>query len=50
MNNEYHIRYHIEVMLELLWSEGGVDATKYKVLLPIKTPLMPRPPQLVDCE
>ncbi|KAI7800167.1 zona pellucida protein AX 1 [Triplophysa rosa] len=48
VNNQYHIRYNIEPMLELLWSEGGTDTTRYKVLFPIKTPLMPRLPQLVD--
>ncbi|XP_067239307.1 zona pellucida protein AX 1 [Chanodichthys erythropterus] len=48
VNNQYHIRYSIEAMLELLWSEGGLDSTRYTVLFPIKTPLMPRPPQLVD--
>lgn len=48
MNNQYHIRYIIEAMLELLWSEGGVDVTRYRVLFPIKTPPMPRPPQFVD--
>lgn len=50
VNNQYHIRYTIEPMLELLWTEGGTDATRYRVLFPIKTPLMPRPPQLVDSE
>uniref|UniRef100_A0A8C1W2W2 Zona pellucida protein AX 1 n=1 Tax=Cyprinus carpio TaxID=7962 RepID=A0A8C1W2W2_CYPCA len=48
VNNQYHITYNIEPMLELLWSEGGMDATRYKVLFPIKTPFMPRPPQFVD--
>ncbi|KAF4099816.1 zona pellucida protein AX 1 [Onychostoma macrolepis] len=48
VNNQYHITYNIEPMLELLWSEGGMDATRYKVLFPIKTPLMPRPPHFVD--
>ncbi|KAK2883915.1 hypothetical protein Q8A67_017552 [Cirrhinus molitorella] len=48
VRNQYHIRYTIEAMLELLWSEGGMDATRYRVLFPIKTPLMPRPPQFVD--
>ncbi|XP_067274804.1 zona pellucida protein AX 1 [Pseudorasbora parva] len=48
VDNQYHIRYNIESMLELLWSEGGMDSTRYRVLFPIKTPFMPRPPQLVD--
>ncbi|XP_026146126.1 uncharacterized protein LOC113120496 [Carassius auratus] len=48
VNNQYHITYNIEPMLELLWSEGGMDATRYKVLFPIKTPFMPSPPHFVD--
>ncbi|XP_051952187.1 uncharacterized protein LOC127622214 isoform X2 [Xyrauchen texanus] len=48
VNGQYHIRYTIEPMLEILWSEGGFDSTRYKVLFPIKTPFMPRPPQAVD--
>nr|XP_055041376.1 zona pellucida protein AX 1 [Misgurnus anguillicaudatus] len=48
VNNQYHIRYAIEPMLELLWRDSGVDTTRYKVLFPIKTPLMPRPPRFVD--
>ncbi|XP_016151256.1 uncharacterized protein [Sinocyclocheilus grahami] len=48
VNNQYHITYDIEPMLELLWSEGGMDTTRYKVLFPIKTPFMSRPPHFVD--
>ncbi|XP_056125463.1 zona pellucida protein AX 1 [Rhinichthys klamathensis goyatoka] len=48
VDNQYNIRYYIEPMLQLLWSEGGMDSTKYRVLFPIKTPFMPRPPQFVD--
>ncbi|XP_043076436.1 zona pellucida protein AX 1 [Puntigrus tetrazona] len=48
VNNLYHITYNIEPMLELLWSEGGMDATRYRVLFTIMTPLMPRPPRFVD--
>ncbi|XP_016086354.1 zona pellucida protein AX 1 [Sinocyclocheilus grahami] len=48
VNNQYHITYDIEPMLELLWSDGGMDSTRYKVLFPIKTPFMPRPPHFVD--
>nr|CAM15635.1 novel protein containing zona pellucida-like domains (si:dkeyp-50f7.2) [Danio rerio] len=48
VENLYHTRYVIEPMLELLWSEGGMDSTRYRVLFPVKTPLMPRPLQLVD--
>lgn len=50
VNNQYHIRYNIEAMLELLWSDGGTDTTKYKVIFPIKTPLVSGLPQLVDSE
>ncbi|XP_016329705.1 uncharacterized protein LOC107678813 [Sinocyclocheilus anshuiensis] len=50
VNNQYHITYNIEPMLELLWSEGGMDTTRYKVLYPIKTPFMSRPPHFVDRE
>ncbi|XP_016353310.1 zona pellucida protein AX 1 isoform X4 [Sinocyclocheilus anshuiensis] len=48
VNDQYHITYDIEPMLELLWSDGGMDSTRYKVLFPIKTPFMPRPPHFVD--
>ncbi|TRZ00496.1 hypothetical protein DNTS_004526 [Danionella cerebrum] len=48
VNNLYYIIYVIEPMLELLWSEGGMDATRQRILFPIKTPLAPRPPQFVD--
>ncbi|XP_077077146.1 zona pellucida protein AX 1 [Siphateles boraxobius] len=48
VDNQYNIRYYIEPMLELLWSEGGMDSTRYRVIFPIKTPFMPRPPQFVD--
>ncbi|XDV41364.1 hypothetical protein PO909_010244, partial [Leuciscus waleckii] len=48
VDNQYNIRYYIEPMLELLWSEGGMDSTRYRVLFPIETPFMPSPPQFVD--
>uniref|UniRef100_A0A8C1FXM9 Zona pellucida protein AX 1 n=1 Tax=Cyprinus carpio TaxID=7962 RepID=A0A8C1FXM9_CYPCA len=48
VNNQYRITYNIEPMLELLWSDGGMDTTRYKVLFPIKTPFMPSPPHFVD--
>ncbi|XP_063079888.1 zona pellucida protein AX 1 [Engraulis encrasicolus] len=44
---EYHITYSIEPMLEVLWREED-QLTRYKVLYPITTPAMPRPPHLWD--
>ncbi|KAM9339235.1 uncharacterized protein ABDE67_016894 [Symphorus nematophorus] len=41
---QYHITYTVEPMLEVLWrAENTQDNTRYKVLFPITTPLMPRP-------
>lgn len=38
-------------MLELLWTEDATqEDTRYKVLLPITTPLLPRPLQVIDSE
>ncbi|XP_059354288.1 uncharacterized protein LOC132092178 [Carassius carassius] len=48
VNNQYHITYNIEPMLELLWSDEAMDTTRYKVLFPIQTPFMPRPPHFDD--
>ncbi|XP_077409620.1 uncharacterized protein LOC144039807 [Vanacampus margaritifer] len=46
---QYHITYTVEPMLEVLWrSERTNEDTRYKILFPITTPLMPRPPQAVD--
>ncbi|XP_071396797.1 zona pellucida protein AX 1 [Centroberyx affinis] len=46
---QYHITYTVEPMLELLWRAEDTQAdTRYKVLFPITTPLMPRPPQVTD--
>nr|XP_019963150.1 PREDICTED: uncharacterized protein LOC109642700 isoform X1 [Paralichthys olivaceus] len=46
---QYHIAYNVEPMLEVLWrAEDTQDDTRYKVLFPITTPLMPRPPQVID--
>ncbi|KAK6294993.1 hypothetical protein J4Q44_G00342190 [Coregonus suidteri] len=45
----YHITYTVEPMLELLWRAENTHAdTRYKVLFPITTPLMPRPPHVID--
>ncbi|XP_022621514.1 uncharacterized protein LOC111236890 [Seriola dumerili] len=43
---QYHITYSVEPMLDVLWrGDDTQDDTRYKVLFPITTPLMPRPPQ-----
>uniref|UniRef100_A0A4W5PP43 Zona pellucida protein AX 1 n=1 Tax=Hucho hucho TaxID=62062 RepID=A0A4W5PP43_9TELE len=45
----YHITYTVEPMLELLWRAEDTQAdTRYKVLFPITTPLMPRPPHVIE--
>ncbi|KAK9531426.1 hypothetical protein VZT92_010852 [Zoarces viviparus] len=42
---QYHITYSVEPMLEVLWRTADTqDDTRYKVLFPITTPLMPQPP------
>ncbi|XP_030637540.1 zona pellucida sperm-binding protein 2-like [Chanos chanos] len=48
LDYQYHITYTIEPMLEMLWREGDLDLTRYKVLFPITTPPMPRPPHVID--
>ncbi|KAM7367777.1 hypothetical protein PAMP_014054 [Pampus punctatissimus] len=45
---QYHITYTVEPMLEVLWRADNGQDTRYKVLFPITTPLMPRPPQVSD--
>ncbi|XP_031178343.1 uncharacterized protein LOC116066418 [Sander lucioperca] len=45
---QYHITYIVEPMLEVLWRTNSKDDTRYKVLFPITTPLMPRPPHVQD--
>ncbi len=46
---QYHITYSVEPMLEVLWRvDNTQDDTRYKVLFPITTPLMPRPPHIQD--
>lgn len=38
-------------MIEMLWAEDTTDEdTRYKVLLPITTPPLPRPPQVINSE
>ncbi|XP_037541818.1 zona pellucida protein AX 1 isoform X2 [Nematolebias whitei] len=45
----YHITYSVEPMLEMLWrADDTQDDTRYKVLFPITTPPMPRPPFTED--
>ncbi|XP_047430203.1 uncharacterized protein LOC124999364 [Mugil cephalus] len=46
---QYHITYTVEPMLVVVWKgENAQDDTRYKVLFPITTPLMPRPPHAED--
>ncbi|XP_030577152.1 uncharacterized protein LOC115774163 isoform X2 [Archocentrus centrarchus] len=46
---QYHVTYTVEPMLEILWrADGTQDDIKYKILFPITTPLMPRPPHAED--
>uniref|UniRef100_A0A8K9X2J0 ZP domain-containing protein n=1 Tax=Oncorhynchus mykiss TaxID=8022 RepID=A0A8K9X2J0_ONCMY len=46
-DDQYFVTYTIEPMLELLWiEEVAHEDTSYKVLFPITTPLMARPPQV----
>ncbi|XP_044025914.1 uncharacterized protein LOC122863455 [Siniperca chuatsi] len=48
-DDQYLTSYTIEPMLELLWTEDSTqEDTRYKVLFPITTPLMSRPPQVRD--
>uniref|UniRef100_A0A674EK19 Uncharacterized LOC115192376 n=1 Tax=Salmo trutta TaxID=8032 RepID=A0A674EK19_SALTR len=46
-DDQYFVTYTIEPMLELLWiEEVAHEDTRYKVLFPITTPPMARPPQV----
>ncbi|XP_075940471.1 uncharacterized protein LOC142942148 [Anarhichas minor] len=46
---QYHITYIVEPMLEVLWRTTDTqDDTRYKVLFPITTPLMPQPPHFQE--
>ncbi|KAM6954090.1 uncharacterized protein FYW47_013047 [Aplochiton taeniatus] len=47
LNYQYHITFTIDPMLELLWLADNGE-TRYKVLYPITTPLMPRFPQVTN--
>uniref|UniRef100_A0A8C7HUW4 ZP domain-containing protein n=1 Tax=Oncorhynchus kisutch TaxID=8019 RepID=A0A8C7HUW4_ONCKI len=47
-DDQYFVTYTIEPMLELLWiEEVAHENTSYKVLFPITTPPMARPPQVL---
>ncbi|XP_017267297.1 uncharacterized protein zpax1 isoform X2 [Kryptolebias marmoratus] len=46
---QYHITYTVEPMLEMLWrADNTQDDTRYKILFPVTTPPMPRPPYTED--
>ncbi|KAL6095853.1 uncharacterized protein ACO6RY_09688 [Pungitius sinensis] len=45
---QYHITYSVEPMLEVLWRTTDSKYTRYKVLFPISTPLMPQPPHIQE--
>ncbi|KAM3603292.1 uncharacterized protein V6R79_020033 [Siganus canaliculatus] len=48
-NGQYCTTYTIEPMLELLWTEDSThEDTRYKVLFPITTPLLPQPPHVIN--
>ncbi|XP_064195781.1 zona pellucida protein AX 1 [Anguilla rostrata] len=49
LDYQYYITYNVEPMLEVLWKEDAMyDDTRYKVLYPIITPPMARPPFIQD--
>ncbi|KAM8832949.1 uncharacterized protein AB9W97_003803 isoform 2-T2 [Spinachia spinachia] len=46
---QYHISYSVEPMLEILWrAKDAKDDIRYKVLFPIKTPLLPQLPHFQE--
>ncbi|KAM7395242.1 hypothetical protein PAMA_006823 [Pampus argenteus] len=48
-DDQYFTSYTIEPMLELLWTEDiAHEDTRYKVLLPITTPLLSQPLEVTD--
>ncbi|KAA8583106.1 hypothetical protein FQN60_015652, partial [Etheostoma spectabile] len=48
-DGQYLTTYTIAPMLELLWTEDTAhEDTRYKVILPITTPLLSRPLQVID--
>ncbi|KAG7316350.1 hypothetical protein KOW79_019891 [Hemibagrus wyckioides] len=48
LDNQYHITYSVEPMLEMLWMEGKSEITRYKVHYPIITPPELRPPHITS--
>ncbi|XP_034086545.1 uncharacterized protein LOC117555698 [Gymnodraco acuticeps] len=48
-DGQYFTSYMNELMLELLWTEDDTNEdTRYKVFLPVETPLQLQPPQVID--
>uniref|UniRef100_A0A665WE69 Uncharacterized LOC115038229 n=1 Tax=Echeneis naucrates TaxID=173247 RepID=A0A665WE69_ECHNA len=48
-DNQYFTSYMVTPMVELLWTEDDThEETRYKVLFPIATPFLSRPPQVID--
>lgn len=50
LDNQYHVTYSVEPMLEMLWMEGKSEITRYKVHYPIITPPQLRPPHITSGE
>lgn len=50
LDNEYHVTYSVEPMLEMLWMEGKSEITRYKVHYPIITPPGHQQPHIVNRE
>ncbi|XP_034018464.1 zona pellucida protein AX 1 [Thalassophryne amazonica] len=49
LDNSYYISYTVEPMVEVLWRADDSRAdTRYKILFPITTPLMPHQPVISD--
>ncbi|KAK2864323.1 hypothetical protein Q7C36_003477 [Tachysurus vachellii] len=48
LDNEYHVTYSVEPMLEMLWMEGKSEITRYKVHYPIITPPEHRQPHITN--
>ncbi|XP_071058120.1 uncharacterized protein [Pseudochaenichthys georgianus] len=48
-DGQYFTSYMNELMLELLWTEDNTNEdTRYRVFLPVETPLQLQPPQVID--
>ncbi|TSR99429.1 Zona pellucida sperm-binding protein 2 [Bagarius yarrelli] len=48
LDNEYHITYTIEPMLEMLWLQGKSELTRHRLDYPIVTPPERRPLHVTD--